>query len=119
MKKMIRIKSFNESAENKNEDIWIVWISRQEGASESEIRCFKTELLAADYFINWINHNYEKDYEPFFENGTRLFLTVDENEDYEKARDWFNEESGEYENYISIEIYKSAITKNSTINDKN
>ncbi len=81
----MKIKKFNESNSLDNH-VYLVYISYDGGISEEESICFDREILAADYLIKWINKIYGKNFEPFFEeDGTRLFLNISDNPDYQKC----------------------------------
>ena len=86
----MKIQRFNERGLNTT--IYVVTI-------DDDIYAFTTEMLAADYLIKRVNQfitdnkSYtpyqwrgtdKKEFEPFYDtDGSRFFLTIDENEDYE------------------------------------
>lgn len=112
---MIKIRKFNEGKDFNGEDVFVVLITSNYGFVEDDSRCFKDMMHAADYYIKWINHTYDKNYEPFFENGTRLFLTVEENEDFDDCFNWFENVDEREKAGFDIEIRDMKITQNSDI----
>lgn len=91
-------KLINESSEDNDvkdiKKVYIILIKEKvddtEIISEDKILCFDRYFDAADYLINWVNDKYKTNYEPMAEDGNRLFITVDENLDYKKAREKAN-----------------------------
>ena len=80
---MRNIKKFNESKEEK---IWCVIMCDSGGfPMEESCKSFYNKMMAADYFIKYINYSEDTEFEPFYELGTRLFLNIDENKDWEKC----------------------------------
>jgi len=86
---MKRIKLFEE-ASNLNE-VWIVNIVYYDGDIEST-RVFSTKEKAANFYINEINREFNKNFEPMIdESGIRNFHTADENPDFLNALEFMRE----------------------------
>ena len=103
---MKRIKSFNESM---NGEIWIVLVTNWK-SEVIMIESFNKEFDAADLFINLVNKYWRTDFEPMKEGAERLFLDVNENEDYTKAInaiEYARTHSGTW--YYWPSIYKSKV----------
>lgn len=82
----MKIKKFNESSKKKEQNIYVVIHFNSGGyIIPTKSKAFPNQMMAADYFIKSINDHHDKDFEPFYENGVRLFTSLDENEDYEKC----------------------------------
>lgn len=64
-------------------------------------------MMAADYFIKWVNLNEGKKFEPFYEGDNRLFLEVDENPDWEECLKYCN-----YNEVNEIEIVQVPLLSN-------
>lgn len=85
---MSSIKRFNESV-NSN-DTWVVILTTYDGDIE-DVSTYKTELSAANHYINLVNELYEQEFEPMMEDGERLFVDANDNEDYLKAIKYIND----------------------------
>lgn len=96
----MKIKRFNESQDNEEIVYVVSYINEHSFSGDKKfIKAFKTQMLAADYLIKFINDNYDTNYEPFYSSDNdRYFLSVDENEDFEKCLDFCDQ------NQIDIEI---------------
>lgn len=100
---MKHIKKYNESKkEGKPNLIYVVLKSYNGLVNESF--AFVNHMKAADKFIKLINDIHDTEFEPYYEDGERLFVDVDENPDFEKAIEYVAE------NEISIEILDIEIT---------
>lgn len=95
---MKHIKKYNESKEEDKPKL--VYVVLKSGESFA----FMNKMKAADKFIKLINGNYDTKFEPYYEDGERLFTETDENPDFEKAIEYVAE------NEISIEILDIEIT---------
>ena len=53
-------------------------------SSHFSCHCFNSEILAADYIIQYVNYFHSQKFESFFDkdDGSRFFINVDENDDY-------------------------------------
>ena len=72
------------------------------GGFVNESFAFTSHMKAADKFIELVNENYDTDFEPYYEDGERLFTKVDENPDYEKAIQYVDERNESSEPNIEI-----------------
>ena len=97
---MRKIRSFNESVDL--DKVWIVVVFDSGGFISDQFG-YKSKLKAADKFIKLVNEEYETDFEPFLEDGERLFINVEDNPDFDRAIDYLNVEV-ESENGYGIEI---------------
>jgi hypothetical protein len=89
-----------ESSEEENEElsvrkIYLILIKKIDNddnqiIDEDKIVCFDKYLDAADYLIKWVNNKYNTDFDEMKEDGNRLFVTVDRNPDYIKAKEKAN-----------------------------
>ena len=107
----MRIKRFNEKKEEEEiKEIWVVIITDSGGfVHESHTKSFKNEMMAADYFIKWVNLNEEKDFEPFYEGDNRLFLEVDENPDWEECVEYCNDNEINEIEIVQIPILSNPV----------
>ncbi len=107
----MKIKKFNESITDDN--VYVVIITEVGGnISDSYSKCFDKEILAADYLIKWTNSYWEEKFEPFFEeDGTRLFISVDENPDYQKCLKLLNQKIEDGFHCDDIQIVKLPIER--------
>ena len=94
------IKEYKEAKEE-NTKVYVV-ILFDIGGYVEESFAFTSHMKAADKFIKLVNDNYDTNFEPYYEEGERLFLNVDGNPDFEKAIDRVNEREPNSE--VSIEI---------------
>ena len=93
------IKEYKESKELGK--VYVVILFDVGGYVEESFE-FTSHMKASDKFIKLVNDNYNTNFEPYYEEGERLFLNVDENPDFEKAIDRVNEREPGSE--VSIEI---------------
>lgn len=83
----MRLKRFNEST-SEQERVFIVVIGNPDSyfGSDNFYKCFTTFMLGADYVIKYINKKYSQNFEPYLDSdGNRFFLSVEENEDFERC----------------------------------
>lgn len=81
----MRIRKFNESAKQEQNIYVVIKFDSGGFIIPEESKAFSNQMLAADYFIKSINDHHDKDFEPFYEDGVRLFASIDENEDYDRC----------------------------------
>lgn len=102
----MKIKKFNESEAkpfyysihgnqiNTYTKIYVVLVD-SEGfgdVDEEECKSFFKKYDAIDYFIKWVNKEYDQDFEPMTDdNGNRFFSEIEENPDYEMAINFIEE----------------------------
>lgn len=100
---MKHIKRYNESKEDENKPklVYVV-LKFDQGGFVDESFAFMDKMRAADKFIKLVNEEYETEFEPYYEDGERLFTETDENPDFEKAMTYLEE--NQEKNGISIEI---------------
>ena len=102
----MKIKKFNESV-SENDIVWVA-VEFSDGFYDG-CTIFSSEMKAWDYFIKIINitRRYSepnsKPFERFFEDKVRLFRTLNENEDLERAKDWMSEYYKDEQWIIQIE----------------
>jgi hypothetical protein len=77
------IKEYKEVKEETTK-VYVV-ILQDVGGNIVERFAFKLHMKAADKFIKLVNDNYDTNFEPYYEEGERLFTAVDENPDFLKA----------------------------------
>jgi hypothetical protein len=108
----MKIRKFNESSPLDIPSIYAVIVFDGGGfILEDESKSFSNQMLAADYFIKEINDRYDKDFEPFYEDGVRLFSSIEENEDYDKCINY------SIENECDVEIIQlPLLTKPEDLN---
>lgn len=119
---MNNLKYFNESISGEGK-IWAVIITSEDAMGQigcgDYSMCFVDKLKAADYLIKYINKLIEQNvedmdfFEPFFENGSRLFLTVEENPDFNKAMEFLESKLGDW--LLTIELVELEISNDSNI----
>ena len=100
------IKKFNESKEEeKITEVHCVIMHDSGGhIMEDECKCFYDVMKAADFMIKEVNDQYDTKFEPFFDNdGTRFFININENEDWEECILYLEE------NEIDIELISMPI----------
>lgn len=81
--------SVNESVSSN--DTWVVILTTYDGDIE-DVSTYKTELSAANHYINLVNELFHQEFEPMMENGERLFVDANDNEDYSKAIKYVNDQ---------------------------
>jgi hypothetical protein len=66
-------------------------------------------MHAADYYIEYINEDCDQKFEPFFDsNGDRFFTDIDENEDFEEAQQYVDENENDIDiTILEIPLYSS------------
>jgi Fe-S-cluster-containing hydrogenase component 2 len=107
------IKNFESHSSNGVIDVWCVLVGSEDWRGVNTVKCigcYTTEMLAADRMIRYINRQYDEEFERFFEDGTRLFASIDENEDYEKCITFCEE------NHISVYVDNTKLYNNSNEN---
>lgn len=86
---MKNLKSFNESSSTK---VWMVIVTDVGGfISEEQSKCFLKKIDASNFYINWINENYDTDFEPTSDENGRYFINVDDNPNFEEAITFMDE----------------------------
>ncbi len=98
---MRHIKKYNESKEEDKPKL-VYFVLKFENGFIDESFAFMDKMKAADKFIKLINEEYDTEFEPYYEDGERLFVDADENPDFEKAITYLEE--NQEKNGISIEI---------------
>lgn len=103
---MRRIKSYNESKDGNKEtkSLWGLVIQDSNGMVE-EVRAYENKMEAANEYILRVNEDFDKDFEPYYEDGGRLFIKVEHNEDFEKAQEFMNDvffERSDYEYFYDL-----------------
>ena len=103
--------SLNESVTT-NSDTWVVILTMYDGDIE-EVTTYETELSAANHYINLVNKLFDQEFEPMKENGDRLFINPNDNEDYLKAIEYINDKRNTLHNSIDYWpwIYKTKTIK--------
>jgi hypothetical protein len=101
----MRIKKFNESKDKEITEVHIVIMhDSRRNIMEDECKCFYDKMKAANFIINEVNSEYDQNFERFYDNdGSRFFLTIDENPDWEECLCYLNE------NEIDIQIISLPI----------
>ncbi len=95
----MKIKRFNESISD-NQVVYCLILEDPFSLSGDEVKatCFTSEMLAFDHLIKWVNLNFEKNYEVFFDSdGNRFFSDINDNEDLDECESFCEEEGVKYE----------------------
>ncbi len=100
---MKNLKSFNESSSTK---VWMVIITDVGGfINEEESKCFLKKIDAANFYIKWINENYDTEFEIMSDDDGRYFTSVDENPDFEESMAFMDENYYQNGDIKIIETY--------------
>lgn len=107
------IKKFESHSTAEAIDVWCVLVNFEDWRGQDSVKvvgCYSTEMLAADKMIKYVNKYHKTNFEPFFENGVRLFTSVEENPDYEVCVEYCEE------NRIVVYISNSKLYTNALDN---
>ena len=104
----MKIRKYNEGVST--DYVWIA-IEFNDGFYQSST-VFSSEMKAWDYYLKIVNliRKYVDDTKPFeryYENGVRLFRTIEENSDLEKAKNWVLDNFKDEQ--FTVEIEKKEI----------
>ena len=92
----MEIKKFESYSTADAINVWCVLLSMEDWRGSDSIKCigcYTTEMLAADRLIKFVNRNYKQNFEPFFEDNTRLFTDITQNGDYDECINFCEEKS--------------------------